>query len=239
MAHTVLKRNPGAGIVRVGHELRVHVGPHEWLSGPATDYWIFAGSVNPITASGATNNSGLDSYGWTTTSLIASNLVTADFLETADDIPPVWTGNASADELLSTFIFGSYSHALQAAQILGRLPTKIVCEFYAAFTTASNNDVNAHIGFNRAVGTIIASIFSDGTNFVLRTTANIAGAATDTLFHQWRIVVDSATGLITWYIDGVLQPGSLAILADAWPSGFGYICNSNIIALAWAHLWYD
>lgn len=241
MVATVQKRFPGTGIVRVGHELRVNVAPEDWLSVLGTDYWISGGSADIITASGATNQSGLDSFGWTTTSLVHSNLVTGDFMSSSDDTPPHILTDALDDELGSPMIFGSYSHALAAAQLLGRLPIRIVAEFYAAFTVASANETASWIGFVRpGAGAMATVIISNGTNFLLRNAAgtnSAAGDAVSTGFHQWRMVVDPTT--TSWYIDGVAQP-TLPTVADQWPAGFGlHAGTTNRLGLAWAHVWYE
>jgi hypothetical protein len=230
----------GHGLVRVAHNLRHRVQAHDWQSTPGTDFWFQAGAQDMFTASGATNTSGLDSFGWTTTSLDAfTNAVTADFMSSADDTPPHILANASGDVLGSPKIFGSYSHALQAGQFLGYMPTRLCIEMYAAFTVATANESATNIGLHNG-SALVASIYSNTDNFVLSNgTATDVGAAVDNAFHQWKIVVDSATSLQEWFIDGTSQ-GTVAIKADVWPVSF--ICTTsttNRWGISWAHLWYE
>lgn len=236
---TELSVPKGHGLVRVAHNLRHHVPAHLWQSEAGTDYWIVAGNQDMFTASGATNISGLDSYGWVTTSLDAhTNTTTADFMSSADDTPPHILANASGDALSSPFIFGNYSHALLAGQILGHLPTKLTAEFYAAFTVASADETGTYMGFHSSGKSM--SIYSDATNFLLSSSGTEdAGIAVDNAYHQWRIVVDSSTSLCEWFVDGTSQ-GSIAVEADAWPMAFECVASTtNRFALSWAHIWYE
>lgn len=228
----------GHGIVRVSHSLRHHVPAPLWGVQPGTDFWLLAGHADPVTASGATNILGLDSYGWTITSIVDTHTTTGDFFSSADDTPMNWSANAASDVLGSPLVFGNYTHRLAAAQFLGYLPTRFVCEFYGAFLTASADEAATFIGmFNSA---LVGAVYSDATNFRLsNASATDAGAAVDNAYHLWRIVFDSASSLMTWYDNDVSQ-GTVAIKADGWPAGFGFSTSTtNRPALAFAHLWYE
>jgi hypothetical protein len=237
---TELAPPKGHGIVRVAHNLRTVAGPRSWADIPATDYWWMAGSADSGTASGATNISGLDSYGWTTTSLGSyTNLVTGDFMSSSDDTPPHQLANASGDLLGSPKVFGSYSHQLAVGQTLGQLPTRLMCEFYGAFTVDSANESATNMGFHNG-SALVASIYSDATNFQLSNGATTdAGAATDNAFHQFKIQVNSADSLITWWIDGTSQ-GTLAVTQDVWPVSFIAVASTtNRWGLSWVRCWYE
>ena len=229
----------GHGLVRVAHQLRIDVPSHLWQSMPGTDFWIVAGSADAITASGATNLSGLDSFGWTTTTLGFTNSVTADFMSSADDTPPIIQGADTTDVLRSPIIFGNYSHQLLVGQKLGYLPTRLIVDFYGAFTVASANEAGTYMGFHNGAA-IVAAIYSDGTNFILSNgSVTDVGALIDNLYHQWRVIVHSVPGTIEWKIDGVSQ-GTVAILPDVWPAALGCVAGTtNRWALSWAHVWYE
>ena len=221
---------------------RVHT--HTDWSKPATDYWIVATTADQSTVSAATNTAGVDSFGWTATSLVHTNLVTADFFSAADDTPNHFLANASGDLLRSPIMFGSYAHRLLVSKILGYLPTKLCLEFYAAFTVASADEAATYIGFDNAAA-MTCAVYSDATNYLLSndggTTEDAGGtvASVGNTFHTWKIVLDSGTSLSEWFIDDVSQ-GTLAIKADVWPSAFVAVASTtNRFALAWAHVWYE
>lgn len=218
---------------------RVHARLPQWWQGAFTDYWIVA-TGDETTASGATNLSGLDSYGWTTTSVVFTNTVTADFMSAADDTPPNYNSDASADLIRSPIFFGSYADVLVTSKILGYVPTKLVAEFYGAFSTASANESATNMGFHNG-SAIAMGIYSDGTNFQLSNgVTTLAGALIDNLYHTWKISVDSGTNLATWFIDGVQQGTTLAVTQDVWPACFNAVASTtNRWNLAWAHCWYE
>ncbi len=236
---TELAPPKGHGLVRVGHQLRIDVPAHLWQSMPGTDFWIVAGSGDLVTASAATNISGLDSYGWTTTSVLYTNTVTGDFMSSADVTPANFGANLAADLLRSPLIFGDYAHRLLVGQKLGYLPTRLMLEFYGAFTTATANESATNMGFHNG-SVIVAAVYSDGTNFQLSNGVTTdAGAAVDNSYHQWRIQVNSADSLISWSIDGTSQ-GTLALTQDVWPTGFGWVASTtNRVALSWGHVFYE
>ena len=215
---------------------RVHVPAHEWAVMPGTDFWIFA-NIDSSAVASATNPGGLDGWGWLQNSVVFTNTLTADFLSAADDTPPNYSANASADVFRSPLIFGSYAHGLYAKQILGYQPTKLCVEFYGAFLTASADEVATHMGFQTSSG-LVVGIYSDATNLLLSNgTTEDAGIAVDNAYHLFRIEVDATNS--TWYVDGTSQ-GSIATPADLWPAGFGFTASTtNRPAFAWAHVWYE
>ena len=216
---------------------RIHVPAHLWQSMPGTDYWIVASSADMVTASGATNLSGLDSFGWTTTTLGVTNLATADFMSSADDTPPIIQGADTTDVLKSPVIFGNYSHQLLASKLLGYMPTQLIAEFYGAFTVATANETGSFMGLDNAAGST-ALIHSNTNNFALKCGANTdVGAAVDNAYHLWKIVVGSTT--TEWFIDGVSQ-GTVTTTVDVWPSGFACEAfTTNRWALSWGHVFYE
>lgn len=229
----------GHGRVKVGHNLRVDVPMQDWQSTIGTDYWLMAGDSDLSTVAGATNPSGLSGHGWITTGLAYTNAGGADFMSSSDDVVPSFDANSDSDVLKSPFIFGNYSHQLAVGQKLGYLPTRLVADFYAAFGTASSDENGAAIGFWHG-SSVSAAIYSDATNFQLYNgSAEDAGATIDTAYHQWRISLNSADSLMTWWIDGTRQ-GTVAVRDDVWPSGFGFESSTNNRPnLAWAHVWYE
>ena len=217
---------------------RVHVGARDWQESPATDYWFYTGPDVSV-ASGATNISGLDSFGWTTTSLAFTNLVTGDFMAAADDTPIHLLTNADLDVLQSPIMFGSYAHQQFVKSILGYEPTRLCAEFYAAFTVATADETASHIGFYNGAAVVMA-INSDGTLFELYNgSTKDNGAAVDNAYHLWKIAVDKGAGTAEWFIDGTSQ-GTLAITQDVWPAAFRMAASTtNRPALSWAHVWYE
>jgi len=245
---TELSVPKGHGLVRVAHNLRHHVPAHRWQSEAGTDFWYVVNHADPLTASGATNLSGLDSFGWTATTLSLSSATGGDFLSSATvGTPTATVFGADTDLLQSPTIFGDYSHGLMAGQILGHYPTRLALEVYAAFTTHSANETRTGFGLTEAGGTsgtaadAMAWIHTDATNFTIRSGADSdAGAADDANYHQFKIVVKvGTTDAIEWFIDGTSQ-GTMDNQAALWPCSFGaYASTTNRLALAWAHLWYE
>lgn len=226
-------------------ETRVHLDPPNWLWGRATDYWFYAGSADMVTASGATNLSGLDSFGWTTTALSLSAATGGDFLSSAGvGTPSAIVFGASGDLLQSPSIFGDYAGGLWARQSLGRTPTQLIMDCYAAFTDASADENRSGFGFVEAGGSpatandALAMIVSDSTTFLLRSgaTTSGAGAAVDNAYHFWRIIIDATNATCT--MDGG-NSISVATEADLFPASFGaHVLTTNRLALVWAHVYY-
>jgi hypothetical protein len=133
-------------------------------------------------------------------------------------------------------------------QILGRLPTRLICEIYAAFTTSSGSETRSGFGLTEAGGAsgtaddALAWIHvPDGTNFGLRSGVDSdAGSTVDSNYHQFRIVISKGTtDKIEWFIDGTSQ-GTIDLQENLAPFSFGgYASTANRLALAWAHLWYE
>ena len=245
----------GLGITgKVGNRARVHVPAHEWGSLPAaTDYWFFP-KTDYLTASAPQL---LSALGWIvagTVSFVAGS--GADFLSSSDrGTPPHFLCNATGERLTSPFIFGQDHVTRYIRQQLGWEPTKLIAEFSAVWTTASNADTTGGIGFVEAGGAIqtaadhMVMLTSDGTNFILRSGAATTtfALAVDTNPHIWRIVLDKGTGLATFQQDGVSigtggasGTGAIAIQADLWPAAFGAaVTSSNVLGLGPAHIYYD
>lgn len=239
----------GHGIVRVAHGLRRHVGPSAWLSEPGTDFWLVGGSGDLVAASGATNLTGLDSYGWTTTALSLTAGSAADFLSSSDK--GTHTGiviGAASDLLQSPVIFGDYMHGLLAGQILGYYPTVLNLEVYATFTVVATASDTTGFGWVEDAGSGIvgadqlAYITSDGTNFLLRSGAasDTSIAVADTNPHLFRIKLTSASA--EWFIDDVSQ-GTIALEADEFPVSFGAgalaTTGANFFRVGWVHAFYE
>lgn len=214
---------------------RKHVSVRDWADKTATDFW-FSGSSFIL--------SGTTPEGWRlngSAAQVTNASQTADFLSSSDRDGPYITSTTSADYIVSPMIFGDNvaADAIQAAH--GWTPTKLIAEFRAAFSTNSANETASRVGLGDFVNSSntrdVASIYSNGTNFLLQSSAaSDTGAAIDTTFHTWKIVVGSN---VEWFIDGASQ-GTIALIADKWPVTFGfYVSTTNRIRLSFAHIWYE
>ena len=218
-----------------------------FLSGDC--FWLVGGGPDVMATGAAAVAGGLSGWGWTTTTLSLTAATGADFLSSADVGTPASIAFAADTDLLqSPTIFGDYSHGLAAGEILGRYPTKLICEVYAAFPTNSAEETRTGFGLIEAGGTAGTDVSAMAWIHALATTNAFSlrsGAASDnassldSAYHQWRIVVNSADSLVEWFIDGTSQ-GTIAVQTDLWPCSFGaYASTTNRVALAWIHLWYE
>lgn len=232
---------------------RVHVTtPEAWNRAGGTDFW---GVWGPESITAAAGSSALiTDSGWTATSLVETAGTGADLLATGDRTAPAHVlTDAASDLLQSPAIFGDYMHGQIAASILGYQPTKLIAEFGFAFTVNSANETASCIGFVEAGGSIVtandamATIFSDGTNFKLRSGAatSTAGDAVSTTWHVGRIQLDNSvaagTNMATWAIDGVAQP-ALNLQTDLFPVSFGFgivAAGTNRIGHSFIHIFYQ
>jgi len=177
-----------------------------------------------------------------------ASMTGGDFLDSTDvGTPAATVFGADNDLLQSPEIFGDYSHGLMAGQILGHDPTRLIVEIYAAFTTHSADETRSGFGLTEAGGTAgtandaMAWIHVTSDTFTIRSGADSdSGSASDSLYHQFRIVINrGTTDAIEWFIDGVSQ-GTFDNQPDLWPCGFGgFSSTTNEFALAWAHIWYE
>lgn len=225
---------------------RVHVGPRDWIDSEATDYWIrAAGNTNQTSALSATNGIGLPGFGWTCTSLTAVSTATGDLNDSADVTPFAIGTDAASDLLSSPIVFGGYDGYQRAAAILGYTPSKLVCDMYAAFTTASTGQTTGFIGLASgtdaaaagSAGAITISGFGPFTFTLTSDNGSDTGATADTAYHRFRIEYTHG-GNTEWFIDDVSQ-GTITTETDIWPLPFKMMVGANNrIALAWAHLYY-
>lgn len=228
-----------------GAPQRLHVtDPRKWATSPGTDFWFVPG---PEVTTAEVSGTLLSDFGWTTTSLVETAGSGGDFLASADvGTPPHLLTNAASDLLQSPSIFGDYIHGQQAAEFLGYSPTQLIVDFYAAMTVHSANETATGWGLVEAGGTAgtdadaMAWIFTDGSNFTLRSAADSdAGAADDAAWHRFRIVVSQGTtDAVEWFIDGTSQ-GTMDLQEDLWPCSFGmFASTTNRPGLAWVHIYY-
>jgi len=228
-------------------ENRVYVtDPRDWAYKLGTDYMLF-NSTNTALITTGTAGQVLSEFGWITTALSYQAASAADFMASADvGTPNGLVFGASGDILRSPIIFGDYAHARAVQQILGHLPTTLTLEAYAAFTTASADEAQSAFGFLEDGGTAsvaadqAVAIYSDGTNFILRSDADTdTGAVIDTNYHVWKIVITpGTTDAVEWFIDGVSQ-GTIDLKADEWPTSFfGHVLTTNRINMPWVHIYY-
>ena len=228
---------------------------HGWGFEAGTDFWLMPnpGIDQGIAASATDPNGllGLAAHGWTATSLVNTAGSGADFGSSADKgTPNHFLTNASGDLLESPAVFGDFAHMEAARRIAGMkgLPRFLVAEFMGSMSVHSADEPRSGWGFVEDGGSVAteadlaAFISSDGTNFQIGANAGTPanGAADDALWHVFEIVLDRNTQLATWYIDRVLQTGSVALVADEAPYSFGFhALTTNRPLLAWAHVYYD
>lgn len=226
---------------------RVHVANgYDWTRSAATDFWVvFSPEAHDATAGNANN---LAEAGWTLTSMVQTAGSGHDFLATdAAYAPPHFLTDAASDLVQSPAIFGTHAHGKIFESIMGYFPTQLVLETYAAMTVASNNETITTLGGFVEIGgsPIVANdaqlmLFSDGTNFGLRSgAATDAGAAVDTAWHLWKVVM-TVGSTAEWFIDGTSQ-GTVAIQADLAPYSYGFgvgAASSNRPGVAWTHIYY-
>lgn len=234
---------------------RVHVRQGaDWGQMAGTDYWLTLNPNFDLAAAASTATAlELAEAGWIATSLVNTAGSGADFGSSSDKgTPNHLLTNASGDLLKSPVMFGDYSHMDMARKIAGRsdLPRVLIAEFMGSMTVASANEPRSGWGFVEDGGSPAteadqaAWISSDSAFFQIGANAGtpVNGAASDTAWHQFKIVMDRVTQLVTWYIDGTKQTMSttLAIVADEAPYSFGFhALTTNRPALGLLHIYYD
>lgn len=209
-----------------------------WYRSLGTDYISVFGTATAYT-------------GWTytgTPSLIA-NASDGDFLSLTDHNPPGLrlATIASAQSLrLQRLMFGSRAHMKAAADVLGYEPSRLCFRAIAQFEVASANEAQTGFGLVTTISATstnaqkVAWISSDSANFVVRSDTNTdTGAAVDTNWHDWLVVLDGSN--IEWFIDGASQ-GTCALQTDAYGCAFqvnGASSRTNIPAISTLHVWYE
>lgn len=244
-------------LVAQGSSGRVHVGPQYWHL-PATDFWYIDNPmVTQAAASSATFIAGLGGWGWgAPTSIgIGTAEVTADFMSSTDDAHNGPLTSAGGAVLRSPVLFGSYSHRELAGAILGTAPTKLCAEFWGRFTAhLAGDESETGFGFTGGNTNTAAACWSNAQAWisanatVFKLSANSGGtldlgAARDTSWHKFKIVVDSQAATIEWFIDGSSQ-GTIALSAtnDMWPACWGLATKSagaSRCQYADLHIWYE
>lgn len=213
---------PVATIVADRHEVP---NADQWDHSSGSDFF-FRPDAAQIAGTG--NAEDLSDRGWTITgSATYVPGVGGDFLSSADKgVPSHYLLDAAGDIIQSPALFGNHTDGEQAGHHLGNItPTSLTATFEASFADASNNETASGIGFSKAGLAInvatshYAVIFSDGTNFGLRSSgATDLGAVVDNAVHHWDIVLSGSTA--EWYMDDVSQ-GSIALLTDVFPLSWG------------------
>lgn len=224
---------------------RVHVGPHDFGNGAATDYWInFTGTANQVAAAGATNPAGMSGWQHTTTSLVATPGAAGDLNDVTDYTPSHILTDASGDAFVTPRIFGGYDQFQRAADVLGYLPTTLRVDAFAAFTVTGGVENSTFFGLTLPanVSTASATISCSANQYFFTTSSSSSGIAADTGWHRWRIACGPSTS--EWFSDTAV-PGTLAshgtmpTYTDAWPLSFKLIAGpTNRIAMSWVHIGY-
>lgn len=198
-----------------------------WDDSSGSDYF-FEPDAAQISGTGSAED--LSDVGWTIDGFTYVSGVGGDFLSKADrGVPSHYLIDAPNDLLQSPDLFGNFDHGHQAGHHLGDIePTTLTFEWEAAWSTASNNETASAMGIAQAAGAInvaaeqLAAIFSDGSNFGLRSSGDSdVGAVVDNDWHTWKIVFSQGiTDAIEWFIDGVSQ-GTIDLLEDVMPFAWG------------------
>jgi hypothetical protein len=247
---------------------RKHVMADRWKDEVGTDFWmmpsLLTGTVGDTTAGIAGGNRLFDN-GWTfeaehavigSASDFRGGVITAGSPATPG-LPTHFSLIATGDIVISPPIFGGYDHMLAAAWCVGKdrnqLPTKLVLNCRAAFTVHTADEPTTGFGFfedsaatSATENLQLAFISSDSANFQLATDGSATlvdvGAAVDTDWHEWTIVLDYDTAAVfraRWYIDGVLQGDIVPTTGEA-PYAFGlHALTTNEIKIGPTHIYYD
>ena len=228
---------------------RVYVNdPRAWAYAAGTDFlWVPSTTTDLITS--GTAGGLLSGHGWIETSGLYQAGAAGDFLSSSD--PGTLQGfgnNASGDILRSPIIFGSYAHGLQAAEILGYVPTRLIVKVMAAFTDASADEGQSAFGLLEDGGTSsvaadqLVAIGSDATNFRMRNgaltgwTSAVTGPVVDNSPHLWEIHVYGTTQEMI--VDGVSY-GTLTNETDEWPASFFmHSLTTNRMFIQFVHIYY-
>lgn len=241
---------------------RKHVQAFDWAVQPGTDFWFMPALLLATTTAGLhTISSG---GGWTleaehgvagSASDFRGGAITAG-IPVTPGIPAHVALIATGDLIVSPPIFGGYDHMWAASRIVGKkdLPTKLILECRAAFTTASADEPTSGFGFFEDATTTttatealqLAVISSNSANFELNTNASTTltsvGAAITTTWKEWRIEIRyDASGVAQayWYINGVLQ-GNLPPTIGEAPYAFGaHTLTTNVLKIGPVHIYYD
>ncbi len=206
-----LGKNIGARLLNsVG---RVHViDPRLWSRALGTDYWASFGETSIDADTGGAK---LDDFGWTTTTLTETAATGAgDFLSSdTPGVPDHVLTDGSTDLLQSPAIFGGYAHGLAVESMLGYAPTQLTLECYASFTVVTGTSNRSGFGLVEDAGTAgtaadeLAWIYTDGTNFTIRSDAfegqNFSGTVSE--------------------VSPALGPGRIAMRGPGRPS------NANVL----------
>ena len=240
---------------------RKHVMADRWQDEVGTDFWMMPALLMGTTVAGS--NRVIDN-GWTLEaehgvagagSAFRGGVITAGVPATPG-LPAHVALLATGDILASPPVFGGYDHMLAAAWCVGKdeLPTKLILETRAAFTTSSANEPTSGFGFFEDATTTttatealqLAFISSDSANFQLATNASSTlvdvGAAVSAAWKTWKIVIDYTTAAViraSWYINGTLQ-GSIVPTTNEAPYAFGaHTLTTNVVKIGPTHIYYD
>lgn len=238
---------------RINERGRLHVYAPDWSAPGATDYWIGGDSVGALGSAGAGPT--LSDYGWTTTSLANVIGSAADFAAKADVGVPgsLGTDGGAGDLLKSPALFGDFVHMDAARYHLGAYPAYLMLEAWLKWGVASNNETTSGFGFIEDGGSPVtaadhlAMMYSDGTNFGLRSGADSdAGAVVQTTPLGLRIrMKPGTTDKVQWFLrtaatGGFVSQGTIDLETDEFPAIFGFgEGTSNTIQMFWAHVMYS
>lgn len=239
----------------------------KWAHEVGTDYWLHPSQgLDQAAAASTALGPLLAENGWIATALTNTAGSGADFRggtftpgtgknrdgSFADSGTPThFLTDADNDLLESPAIFGNADDMQAATEIAGmrNLPNILGFSCWGAMTVHSADEKDSGWGFWQDGGSAltaseaIASICTDGTNFLLQVAGSLVGSvgkADDALWHYFRLELDFH-GFLTWWIDGALQQrNSVTITADQFPCSFGFASGStNRPGLGLVHVYYD
>lgn len=242
---------------------RKHVMGDRWQDTIGTDFWMQPALLMGTTKDGSNR---LKDNGWSFEaehgvagdgSKFRGGVITAGIPATPG-LPAHVALLATGDEIVSPPVFGGYDHMLAAAWIVGKdehqLPTKLIMEVRAAFTTVTDDEPTSGFGFFEDSTTTTAAtenlqlafISGDSVNFQLATNASSTlvdvGALISTSWKTWKIVLDYDTAAVrraSWFINGALQ-GSIVPTDSEAPYAFGaHTLTTNVLKIGPVHIYYD
>ncbi len=199
------------------------------LMAVASNGWVNTGTVVGVAGTGADFPAAAEQYYYSTvTAEMASDYGT----------PAHFALDTSGDLLNSPALFGDPTHMAMASELAGMraLPNRIIMDTWSRFAVVITTSDTSGFGFVEAAGAASVAndamgiIYSDGTNFLLRSAAATSAAlmAADTTAHRFRLVIDRVNQLIYAYIDNMAtSKGSIAIQADLFPVSVGAGCLAS------------
>jgi len=233
--------SPTGDLQALASSAGVVLSPQFWAGSPGYRYFIGNPHADLVAAASATNQAGLDGWGWTCTGLAVTEGSGADFGSLADIDPTRIVLADASDLLLSPRIFGGYEGFLAAKQFLGEMPTELRLRFFANFAVNSTNENTTFVGLGRGANSAAScggAIRVNATVFLLENDGGTSlGPAKDTSWHEFDIRYKLSGG-IDWYIDETYVGNIASPVVDIWPVSLIARSNANDIGFSHGELEY-